>query len=234
ALQPLPEVAALARRHGALLHSDAVQAAGKTPLDRAALGLDLVSLSAHKLGGPQGVGALVVRAGLELAPLLRGGGQERRRRAGTENVAGIVGFGLAARLAAAELAYMAARAAWRDAVEAGLRARFPEAVVFAAAAPRLPNTSCFALPGRSAETLLIALDLAGVALSSGSACSSGKIAPSHVLAAMGVPETLARSALRLSFGWASRREDLEACLAALAKQAGSRQNGAGSKQRIIA
>ncbi|MEX2628983.1 MAG: cysteine desulfurase family protein [Tistlia sp.] len=234
ALQPLPEVAALARRHGALLHSDAVQAAGKTPLDRAALGLDLVSLSAHKLGGPQGVGALVVRAGLELAPLLRGGGQERRRRAGTENVAGIVGFGLAARLAAAELADMAARAAWRDAFEAGLRARFPEAVVFAAAAPRLPNTSCFALPGRSAETLLIALDLAGVALSSGSACSSGKIAPSHVLAAMGVPETLARSALRLSFGWASRREDLEACLAALAKQAGSRQNGAGSKQRIIA
>lgn len=215
-LQPLPEIAALARRHGALLHCDAVQAAGKVPVDFAGLGCDLMSLSAHKIGGPQGVGALVIRDGLELAPLLRGGGQERRRRAGTENVAGIVGFGVAAALARAELPESLARAAWRDAFEAGLKERFPEAVVFAAGSPRLPNTSCFALPGRRAETLLIALDLAGVALSSGAACSSGKVAPSHVLAAMGVPETLARCALRLSFGWSSRRADLDRCLAALA------------------
>ncbi len=215
AVQPLAEVAALARRHGALLHSDAVQAAGKLPLDVAALDLDLVSLSAHKLGGPQGVGALVLRNGVEPPPLLCGGGQERRRRAGTENVAGIVGFGVAAELARAELPETAARAAWRDRFEAALRRRAPEAVVFAETAPRLPNTSCFALPGRPAETLLIALDLAGVALSSGSACSSGKLSPSHVLAAMGVPEDLARCALRLSFGWANREADLERCLSAL-------------------
>lgn len=234
ALQPLAEVAVLARRHGALLHSDAVQAAGKVPFDAAALGLDLLSLSAHKLGGPQGVGALVVRGGLEPRPLLRGGGQERRRRAGTENVAGIVGFGLAAELAAAELGETAARAAWRDAFEAGLRARVPGAAIFAEGAPRLPNTSCFALPGRSAETLLIALDLAGFALSSGSACSSGRLAPSHVLAAMGVPEELARGALRLSFGWASRRAELERCLEALAAQAASGQTGGAERKRALA
>ncbi|SMF41049.1 cysteine desulfurase [Tistlia consotensis] len=233
AVQPLAEVAELARRRGALLHSDAVQAAGKLPLDRAALGLDLVSLSAHKLGGPQGVGALVVRGGLEPAPLLRGGGQERRRRAGTENVAGIVGFGLAAELAAAELAETAHRAAWRDGFEAALAERLPEAVVFAAGAPRLPNTSCFALPGRRAETLLIGLDLAGVALSSGSACSSGKVVPSHVLAAMGVPAGLVAGALRLSFGWASRRRDLDRCLEALVARAGPRENDR-QKERALA
>jgi cysteine desulfurase len=213
-IQPLAEVAALARSAGALVHCDAVQAAGKIAIDRAALGVDLLSLSAHKLGGAQGVGALVVRDGLTLAPMIRGGGQERNRRAGTENVAGIVGFGVAADLAAQELAAFAELAVWRDAFEVRVRALAPEARVFGAEAPRLANTSCLAMPGVSAETQVMAFDLAGIAVSSGSACSSGKVAPSHVLQAMGVDEATAATALRLSLGWASRETDLERCFEA--------------------
>ncbi|HSR72701.1 MAG TPA: cysteine desulfurase family protein [Kiloniellales bacterium] len=212
-IQPLGEVVARARAHGALVHCDAVQAAGKIPLDFGELGVDLLTLSAHKLGGPQGVGALVVSSDREITPLIRGGGQEHRRRAGTENLPGIVGFGAAAR-AAASLAGMERLAAWRDALERRITALAPEAVVFGRGAPRLPNTSCLALPGLAAETQVMALDLAGVAVSAGSACSSGKVAPSHVLRAMGASEAEASSAIRVSFGWASDAGDVESFLAA--------------------
>lgn len=220
-VQPVAEAAALAREFGALVHCDAVQAAGKIPVDFALLGVDLMSLSAHKLGGPQGVGALVVADDVELAPLLRGGGQERGRRAGTENVAAIAGFGAAAEAARAGAETLAA---WRDRFEAELLACAPQAEILGRAAPRLPNTTCVALPGLSAETQLMALDLREVAVSSGSACSSGKVAPSHVLAAMGAPASTSASALRVSSGWGSRPEDYERFLAAwapLAARAGT-------------
>ncbi len=183
------------------------RSAGRLPLAEAARGADALLLSAHKFGGPKGAGAFVgLRQGLHVEPLLRGGGQERGRRAGTENVAAIAGFGAAARAAASGLAEEAARlAALRDACEARLRALAPEAVVFGAEAPRLPNTFAFALPGLAAGTLLMRLDLDGIAASSGSACSSGKVGPSHVLAAMGIAPALAAGAIRISLGWASGR-----------------------------
>jgi len=213
-IQPVARLAEVAHAAGALLHCDAVQAAGKLPLDAAALGVDLLSLSAHKLGGPQGVGALWLREGLDLVPLLRGGGQERRRRAGTENLPGIAGFGAAAEAARADLARMADLAAWRDALERRLLAAEPQARVFGAGAQRLANTACLASPRLSAELQLMAFDLAGFAVSSGAACSSGKVAPSHVLAAMGVEEALSRNAIRVSLGWATRAEEVEAFAAA--------------------
>lgn len=209
-IQPIEQVVELAREAGALVHCDAIQAAGKLPVAVGRLGVDLLSLSAHKLGGPQGVGALWVREGLEISPLLLGGGQERRRRAGTENLIGIAGFGAAAEAALAELDHARALAAWRDAMEQRLLAAEPNARVFGAEAPRLPNTSCLASPRLTAELQLMALDLAGFAVSSGSACSSGKVGPSHVLAAMGVPAPLLSNAIRISLGWASRARDLEA------------------------
>ncbi|HYE51622.1 MAG TPA: cysteine desulfurase family protein [Azospirillaceae bacterium] len=213
-LQPLEEIARVARSHGALLHVDAAQAAGRVPFDMGVLGVDLATLSAHKLGGPQGVGALLLRPGLEPRPLLRGGGQERRRRAGTENVAGIAGFGAAARAALAGLGAYADVAALRDRLEAAVMAEAPEARIAGRDAPRLPNTSCIALPGVPAETQLMALDLAGVAVSSGSACSSGKVKVSHVLEAMGWPAELAGCAVRVSLGWDSRADEVERFLAA--------------------
>jgi cysteine desulfurase len=219
-LQPVAEAAAIARRHGALMHSDAVQAAGKIAIDIEALGVDILTLSAHKLGGPQGVGAIVFRTGaLELADKpLRGGGQERGWRAGTENVPGIVGFGVAAAEADAALASEAVRlAGLRDALEAGLAELAPETVVFGAKVARLPGTSAFATPGLKAETALIVLDLAGVALSSGSACSSGKVKRSHVLAAMGVDPAMSAGALRASLGWTTTRADIDRLLAAYAR-----------------
>jgi cysteine desulfurase len=218
-IQPVAQAARLAREHGALLHCDAVQAAGKIPVDVASLGAASLSLSAHKLGGPQGTGALILADSVEIAPLLRGGGQERRRRAGTENVAAIAGFGAAARAAQRDLAKMQTVARLRDDLESELRAREPELVIHGAEAPRLPNTSCFGVPGVSAETLVMALDLAGVAVGAGSACSSGKVAPSHVLRALGASDSQAREAIRVSLGWASTAEDTaqflavwEACL----------------------
>lgn len=219
-LQPVAEAAAIARRHGALMHSDAVQAAGKIAIDIEALGVDILTLSAHKLGGPQGVGAIIFRTGaLELADKpLRGGGQERGWRAGTENVPGIVGFGVAAAEADAALASEAVRlAGLRDALEAGLAELAPETVVFGAKVARLPGTSAFATPGLKAETALIVLDLAGVALSSGSACSSGKVKRSHVLAAMGVDPAMSAGALRASLGWTTTRADIDRLLAAYAR-----------------
>ena len=208
-LQPVGEVAALARRYDALVHCDAVQALGKIPLSFAALGLDVMSVSAHKLGGPQGVGALVVRDGIDLAPLLRGGGQERSRRAGTENVAGISGFGAAAALVEQTVASAPALLQLRDDIEDRVRTIWPAAVIFGAAAKRLPNTSCIGLPGVSNEVQVMALDLAGVAVSAGSACSSGKLTPSHVLQAMGAGDVAAASAIRVSLGWQTTAADCE-------------------------
>lgn len=215
ALQPVAEVAALTRARGGLLVCDAAQVAGRLPLG--GTGADALLLSAHKFGGPKGAGAFIaLREGLHIEPLMRGGGQERGRRAGTENVAATAGFGAAAQAAASGLEEEAARlAALRDACETRLKGLAPEAVVFAQEAPRLPNTFSFAIPGLAAATLLMRLDLDGVAASSGSACSSGKVAPSHVLAAMGVAPTLAAGAVRISLGWASGEADVEAFAAAM-------------------
>ena len=206
-----------AHAHGLSVHSDAVQAVGRIPVSFNALGIDYLSLSAHKLGGPKGVGALVVRDGApQLPAFIAGGGQERRRRAGTENVPGIAGFGAAARAAARDLAAMECVRRLRDRAEAHAKAITPAAVVIGAEAERLPNTTTIALPGTSAETLVIALDLAGIAVSAGSACSSGKVGASHVLEAMGLPPALTRSAIRVSLGWASTQADVEAFAAAWA------------------
>lgn len=218
-LQPVAEAAGLAHARGGLLVCDAAQWAGRLPLDAAALGADVIVLSAHKFGGPKGAGAfLFVRSDMTLgAPLLRGGGQERGARGGTENVAGVAGFGAAARTVGTELAEEAARLErLRDALQAALLAQAPDATVFGVSAPRLPNTLCFAIPAVGAATLLMRLDLAGVAASSGSACSSGKVAPSHVLSAMGVAPDLAAGAIRLSLGWASSEADVAQFSRALA------------------
>ncbi|AMJ60251.1 cysteine desulfurase family protein [Bosea sp. PAMC 26642] len=219
-IQPIAAVSALAKRFGALVHSDAVQAAGKIAIDIEALGVDVLTLSAHKLGGPKGVGAIVFRTGaLELSDkLLRGGGQERGWRAGTENLPGIVGCGIAAELAGVALASEALRlAGLRDRLEAGLLELAPDTAIFGRRAARLPNTSAFATPGIRAETALIMLDLAGVALSSGSACSSGKVKRSHVLDAMGVDPAMSAGALRASLGWTTCEAEISQFLAAYAK-----------------
>lgn len=219
-IQPIAAAAAIVHRHGGLMHSDAVQAAGKIPVDIAALGADVLTLSAHKLGGPKGVGAIVLRTGaLELADKpLRGGGQERGWRAGTENLPGIVGFGAAAEIAAKILFDEAVRlTGLRDRLEAGLAALSPETAIFAQAASRLPNTSAFATAGLKAETVLIKLDLAGAALSSGSACSSGKVKRSHVLDAMKIDPAMSAGALRASLGWTTSEADIDLFLAAYEK-----------------
>jgi cysteine desulfurase len=199
---------------GALLHVDAVQALGRVAFSFDSLRLDYATVSAHKLGGPQGAGALLVMEGAPFAPLIAGGGQEMGRRSGTENVAAIAGFGAAAK-EAGELGGAKDMAQLRDAFEVELKRLAPDAVIFGGGTERLANTSNFAIPGLAAETALIALDLDGIAVSSGSACSSGKVKPSHVLAAMGVDESLARSGLRVSFGWSSRQQDIEAIVASL-------------------
>ena len=213
-IQPIAELAALAHANGALFHCDAIQAGGKLPIDRARLGADLLSLSAHKLGGPPGVGALVVAPHVTIEPLQTGGGQERGRRAGTENVPGIVGFGRACTLAAADLAAYAGLAALRDSAERQLRALAPEAQVFGATAERLPNTLCITMPGVPSETQIMALDLAGVMVSAGAACSSGKVRPSHVLTAMGASPEEAGSAIRISLGRGTTEADIAHLVAA--------------------
>lgn len=198
-IQPVRDVAALAHKHGALVHCDAVQAFGKIAVNFGLLGVDTLSVSAHKLGGPVGAGALIIRDRLALEALIQGGGQELRRRAGTENIAAIAGFAAAVDEKQLEISTL------RDALEA----RLEGAVIFGDKTGRLPNTSCFALPGLSAETALMALDLAGIAVSSGSACSSGKVTKSHVLAAMGIAPELAGSAIRVSLGWTTTAADIE-------------------------
>ena len=210
-IQPVAEAAGIVREAGGLLHVDAVQAAGRIPIDIKALGADLVTLSGHKIGAPKGVGALIRRhRDFVVEPLITGGGQEGRLRAGTENVAGIAGFGAAAAAATEDLMRGFARITeLRDRIEHYLSREFGDITIFGAASKRIPNTTLFALPGVKAETAVIALDLAGVAVSSGAACSSGKVAPSHVLAAMGAPPELARGAIRLSLGTTTTEEDVE-------------------------
>ena len=214
-IQPVAEIAALLKHRGARLHCDAVQAAGRIDLDFKTLGCDTLSLSAHKFGGPQGVGAIIFREGLQLPKLLRGGGQEKRQRAGTENVAGIAGFGTAAKLAALELAhYRTQTKALQTKLESGLKKIANDLIIAGENAPRVTNTTCAILPGVSAETALMAMDLEGVAVSSGSACSSGTFKPSHVLESMGYGEPGAKSALRFSYGWATTANEIDEALAA--------------------
>lgn len=212
-IQPVDEVAAFAREHGLFVHTDAVQSAGRVALDFAGLGVDLMSLSAHKMGGPKGIGALIIRDHLDLVPLIRGGGQERRRRAGTENVAAIAGFGAAAEAALQEIAAAGRVEALRNHLEALIGAQCRDTVIIGAEAPRLANTSVLALPGRLSEALVIRLDLAGIAVSAGSACSSGKVGRSHVLDVMGIDPENAKSAVRVSLGPQTTESDIAAFVA---------------------
>ncbi|WP_439575448.1 cysteine desulfurase family protein [Phreatobacter sp.] len=220
-IQPVAAVAALCRANGAALVVDAVQAAGRLALDIARLGADALFLSAHKLGGPQGVGA-IVRASdrVTFVPLLRGGGQEGRLRSGTENLTGIVGFGAAAAASAGTIdVEMQRLRALRDWLEADIVTISPDSRAVGLPADRLANTSLTVHSGLDGETALIALDLSGVSVSTGSACASGKVAPSHVLAAMGMEPRLARSALRVSLGWSTERADVERFAGAFAAHA---------------
>ncbi|HMG79905.1 MAG TPA: cysteine desulfurase family protein [Xanthobacteraceae bacterium] len=227
-VQPIAQAAAVVHAAGGLLHVDAVQAAGRIACDINALGADLLTLSAHKIGGPKGVGALIrAREDIHFPdPLIRGGGQERGLRAGTENVAGIAAFGAAAaavrRQGTAEADHMLAL---RHKLETGLKAVTPGAVIFGAQAERLPNTTLFAAEGMKAETAVISFDLEGIAVSSGAACSSGKVQPSHVLAAMGVLPALTRGAVRLSLGWTTTETDIERFLGAWRKLATALSKG---------
>jgi len=220
AIQPVAGIADIVHGAGGLLHVDAIQALGKIPFEIKSIKADLITLSAHKIGGPKGVGALVMAEEVQgLEPLLRGGGQELGRRAGTENVAGIAAFGAAARAAMAALQGDAERLQnLRGRLEAGL-ARTPGMILLAADVPRLPNTTLFTVPGLKAETAVIGFDLGGIAVSSGSACSSGKVQPSHVLAAMGFGRELAEGAVRLSLGWSTSEADIDLALEAWRKLA---------------
>jgi cysteine desulfurase len=227
-VQPISQAARVVHAAGGALHVDAVQAAGRIPCDINALGADLLTLSGHKIGAPKGVGALIGRAGALnlLDPLIKGGGQERNLRAGTENVAAIAGFGVAAAAAREGLGTERARmAALRDRLEGRLQAASPEVVIFGAAAERLPNTTLFAAPGMKAETAVIAFDLEGIAVSSGAACSSGKVQPSHVLAAIGVPAQLARAAVRVSLGPSTTEAQIERFIEAWIKVSGALVKG---------
>lgn len=212
-VQPTQAIAGLCRSHGATFHCDAVQAAGKIPCTLQDLGADIITLSAHKIGGPQGAGAVIRKPGVPLSALVRGGRQELGLRAGTENTTAIAGFGAAARCATQPMASKGFHAH----LEARLRATCPEATIFGASTTRVGTTTCIAVPGVPAETLIIALDLDGFSVSAGSACSSGRIAQSHVLAAMGIDPELARSAIRISSGWHTRSSEIDAFAEAWAR-----------------
>ena len=222
-IQPIAEIVAIARRHGARVHCDAVQAAGKVPVDAATLGADSYAVSAHKMGGPQGVGALLLRDPDGAGWLIHGGGQERGRRAGTENVAGIAGFGRAAEIVADRLDAFARLAALRDRMEAEIRSVDPGARALGVEAPRLPNTSMIVMPGCESAAQVIAMDLEGIAVSAGSACSSGRVLPPYVLAAMGVEPRAAMCALRVSLGWQTTADQIDRLIAVWA---GLRQRSA--------
>lgn len=210
-VQPCRAAAELAHAAGALLHVDAAQALGRMPVNMAALDADLLTLCAHKMGGPVGIGALALRPGVEIAARLRGGAQERWRRGGTENLPAALGW--AAALDAVAPGEAPRLAALRDRLEEAVRAARPDAIVLGRAGPRLPNTTCLVTPGLDNATQLMALDLAGIAVSTGAACSSGKVGSSHVLRAMGLPEALARCAIRVSLGWSTTADDVERFLA---------------------
>lgn len=208
-IQPVKGAAERAHAAGALFHCDAVQAAGRIPFNMGRLGVDFATISSHKLGGPKGVGALILGEGVEIEPFLRGGGQERRHRGGTENVPGIAGFGVAARQAIQNRLTIGRIANLIGILERRAVAAVPEAVVFGEEAARIANTSLIALPGVDAETQIMALDLAGISVSAGSACSSGKVGESHVLQAMGVDDELGRCAIRVSLGFENTVEDVD-------------------------
>jgi len=226
AVQPVAEAAEIVHAAGGLLHVDAIQALGKISFDIKALNADLVTVSGHKIGGPKGVGAVALAEGVRgLGPWLRGGGQELGHRAGTENVAGIAGFGAAARAAMGARESDAIRLeSLRNRLERGLR-QTTGAIVFSGDVPRLPNTTLFTVPGLKAETAVIGFDLEGIAVSSGSACSSGKVQPSHVLKAMGFGPEIAEGAVRLSLGWSTSEADIDRCLKAWRKLAGTLLKG---------
>jgi cysteine desulfurase len=215
-MQPIAVLSAIARERRALFHTDAVQSAGKIPIDVKALGVDLLSISAHKFCGPKGVGALWIRRGVRLQTPLTGGKQERNRRAGTENVAGIVGMGVAAREAIAKMESEATRlAALRDRLEDGVLRAVTGTALNGARSPRVPNTTNISFDRTEAESLLIALDLEGIAVSTGSACSSGTLEPSHVLKAMGFPPHRTQNSLRFSLGAANTEADIDRVIAVL-------------------
>ena len=215
-IQPIAEIGRIAKEAGALFHTDAVQAAGKIPIDLGAWQADLVAITAHKFYGPKGTGALYVRKGFDVEPLIVGGGQERGRRAGTENLAGIVGLGAAAELVLADLEAESARlGGLRDSLEQWILDRIPDVWVNCAASARTPNTSSIGFEGIEGEPLVIALDLKGFAVSAGSACSSGAVEPSHVLTAIGLPKTRAKSCLRFSLGRQTTSESVDALVEAL-------------------
>ncbi|TNB46867.1 cysteine desulfurase [Martelella lutilitoris] len=222
-LQPVAEAAKIVHAHGGLLVVDAVQAVGRIPVSLEALEADFLIVSAHKIGGPKGAGALVSRGEtLMPTPLIRGGGHEKGHRSGTENIPGIAGFGAAAAFAASDLSERNARiAALRDRLEAGMRTAAPDVIIHGDSGDRVPNTTAFTLPGLKAETGQIAFDLEGIALSAGSACSSGKVGESHVLKAMGRDPRL--GALRISLGWDTTEADIDRAIAAFAKIAGRRK-----------
>jgi cysteine desulfurase len=228
-IQPIAEIVRIAHAAGALVHADAIQAVGKIPFDMGALSIDLASVSAHKLGGPQGVGALALAPGVAVAALQTGGGQERGFRAGTENLPGIAGFAAAIGRAVAELDEFAGLAHLRDAMERRLVAAEPAAVVFGRDRDRLANTSLVALPRVPAETQVMALDLAGIGVSAGAACSSGKVRPSHVLEAMGCDRSLAGSAIRISLGRGTTADEIDRLVeawTALARRAAATRSAA--------
>jgi len=223
-IQPIAQIADVVHAASGVLHVDAVQGPGRIDCNVTALGADLISVSSHKLGGPQGAGALISRADIHIAePLIKGGGQERGHRAGTENVAAIVGFGAACE--AAKEIETDRMAVLRDRLEEGITSATPSTVVFGKTAPRLPNTTLFAVPGLRAETAIIAFDLNGVAVSSGAACSSGKVQASSVLAAMGVDPALARGAVRVSLGWSTSEAEIDQFLKTWKTLAGSLLKG---------
>jgi cysteine desulfurase len=214
-IQPVAELARLAKTFGHYMHTDGIQAAARLPIDFATLGVDFLTLSAHKIGGPQGVGALIISEHVVLQSLIKGGGQEMNRRAGTENGAGIIGFGVAVQLAADDLLSVPQTIKWRDQVQNQLLAvAGGDAVVIGLHAPRVANTLCIAMRNVKSETQIMAMDLSGVAVSSGAACSSGKMKVSHVLRAMGCTDDVARSALRISLGWNTEQADIDRCIAA--------------------
>lgn len=215
-VQPIAEISAIARKHSAIFHCDAVQAAGKVSLDVSSFGADLLTLSAHKIGGPAGSGALINVGGIEIEPTTRGGGQEKKQRSGTENLIGIAGFGGAAKETLALGKENIAKAGrLRDRLESEMADQMPHIVVVGADVERLANTSYFIMPGMDSDTQVMAFDLAGVALSAGSACSSGTVKASGVLLAMGYDEYQAGSAIRVSFGWSSQDSDIDSFLAAI-------------------
>jgi cysteine desulfurase len=215
-IQPVAELARVARERGALFHTDAVQSAGKIAVDVKTLGVDMLSMSAHKFYGPKGVGALWIRRGLRVMPILTGGRQERSRRAGTENVSGIVGMGVAARIASGKMAEEGRRlSALRDRLEAGILGAVPGTVVNGSIGARVPNTTNISFERIEAESLLIALDLQGVAVSTGSACSSGTLEPSHVLKAMGFNAHRTQNSIRFSLGAANTEAEIDRVIGVL-------------------